>query len=48
MDTKISTYVEMPESLHLALTMYLDNHPEWSSDAAIVQALSAWLGQGMA
>lgn len=41
----VSILAELPESLHLVLTQYLDAHPECDQDQVLVAALSLFLMQ---
>lgn len=45
MDFTVSILHEMPESLHKALSSYLERHPDWDQDRVISAALSLFLLQ---
>lgn len=45
MNSTVCLLAELPESLHGALKLYLDRHPEWDQDRAIAAALSLFLMQ---
>ncbi len=45
MDTPISIFTEIPETLHQSLKSYLDNHPNWDQDRVFAAALSLFLLQ---
>ena len=42
---EVSLYVELPEELHDALTIYLDSHSNWTQNRAFCAALSLFLMQ---
>lgn len=41
----ISTNIEIPESLHMSVTQYIETHPEWSQERVMQAALSLFLLQ---
>ncbi|MEB3338976.1 MAG: DUF2811 domain-containing protein [Leptolyngbyaceae bacterium] len=45
MNATVSILAEIPETLHEALTHYLDTHPEWDQDRVFSAALSLFLLQ---
>ncbi len=46
MTPTIALMAELPETLHEALTQYVEKHPDWDQDRAIAAALSLFLRQG--
>ena len=48
MTSTIALMAELPETLHEALTQYVEKHPDWNQDRAIAAALSLFLHQGPA
>jgi len=48
MTSTIALMAELPETLHEALTQYVEKHPDWNQDRAIAAALSLFLRQGPA
>lgn len=46
MTPTIALLAELPETLHAALTQYVEKHPDWDQDRAIAAALSLFLMQG--
>ncbi len=46
MTPTIALLAELPETLHSALTQYVEKHPDWDQDRAIAAALSLFLMQG--
>ena len=46
MTPTIALMAELPETLHEALTQYVEKHPGWDQDRAIAAALSLFLRQG--
>lgn len=48
MTPTIALLAELPETLHTALTQYIEKHPDWDQDRAIAAALSLFLMQGSA
>jgi Protein of unknown function (DUF2811) len=46
MPPTIALLAELPETLHSALTQYVEKHPDWDQDRAIAAALSLFLMQG--
>lgn len=45
MDMPISLFVEIPETLHQSLAMFLDTRPEWDQDRVFSAAISLFLLQ---
>jgi len=45
MTSTISLLTELPEPLHVALTQYVESHPDWDQDRAIAMAVSLFLNQ---
>jgi hypothetical protein len=45
MDTPISLFVEIPETLHHSLANFLDCRPEWDQDRVFSAAISLFLLQ---
>ncbi len=45
MTPTIALLAELPETLHSALTQYVEKHPDWDQDRAIAAALSLFLKQ---
>lgn len=45
MHTTVSILAEIPEELHIALTLYLETHPHWDQDRVFAAALSLFLLQ---
>ena len=45
MTPTIALLAELPETLHFALTQYVEKHPDWDQDRAIAAALSLFLMQ---
>jgi hypothetical protein len=45
MNTTVSILAEIPEELHMALTRYLETHPDWDQDRVFAAALSLFLLQ---
>jgi len=45
MSTTVSILAEIPEELHIALSRYLENHPDWDQDRVFAAALSLFLLQ---
>jgi Protein of unknown function (DUF2811) len=45
MDTPISLFVEIPETLHHSLATFLDTRPEWDQDRVFSAAVSLFLLQ---
>jgi hypothetical protein len=45
MNSDVSLYVELPESLKKALDHFLDSRPDWDQDRTIKAALSLFLMQ---
>jgi Protein of unknown function (DUF2811) len=45
MTPTIALLAELPETLHTALTHYIESHPDWDQDRAIAAALSLFLMQ---
>jgi predicted TPR repeat methyltransferase len=41
----VSILTDLPEALHSALTLYLDQHPDWDQDQVLTAALSLFLLQ---
>jgi Protein of unknown function (DUF2811) len=48
MTPTIALLAELPETLHSALTQYVEKHPDWDQDRAIAAALSLFLKQSPA
>jgi hypothetical protein len=45
MDTPISLFVEIPETLHQSLATFLDSRPDWDQDRVFSAAISLFLLQ---
>ncbi|MGA7937461.1 MAG: DUF2811 domain-containing protein [Kovacikia sp.] len=45
MATTVSILAEIPEELHIAITCYLESHPDWDQDRLFAAALSLFLLQ---
>jgi hypothetical protein len=45
MDLPISLMIEVPESLHQSLKIFLDRSPDWDQDRAMTAALSLFMMQ---
>jgi hypothetical protein len=48
MDMPISLFVEIPETLHHSLGMFLDHRPDWDQDRVFSAAISLFLLQNRA
>ncbi len=44
-NTNVSIFTEIPESLNESLKTYLDSHPDWNQDRVLTAALSLFLLQ---
>jgi Protein of unknown function (DUF2811) len=45
MDSPVSIFVEIPETLHESLIGFLDNRPDWDQDRVFSAAVSLFLLQ---
>lgn len=45
MDSSISLFVEVPETLHQSFQAFLDSRPDWDQDRVMSAALSLFLLQ---
>jgi predicted TPR repeat methyltransferase len=45
MSAIVSIFTELPETLHVSLTHYLEQHPDWDQDQVLTAALSLFLLQ---
>ncbi|MBD0261399.1 MAG: DUF2811 domain-containing protein [Tolypothrix sp. Co-bin9] len=45
MNTTVSIFTEIPETLHESLKIYLESHPDWDQNRVLTAALSLFLLQ---
>ncbi|WP_413174849.1 DUF2811 domain-containing protein [Anabaena azotica] len=45
MNTKVSIFTEIPETLHESLKNYLETHPDWDQTRVLTAAVSLFLLQ---
>lgn len=45
MNTTVSIFTEIPETLHESLKNYLESHPDWDQNRVLTAALSLFLLQ---